>query len=325
MSLRPGRALTPGPSLAPRSMMRRNAKRASGIERRKARYGWSFVLPALAFFGLFSFYPIVNAFYTSLFKQKLLSLAPPEYIGFGNYVYLLHSATFWNSVRATAIFTACTFSLLVGVSLLLAAFITSRKRVQSVLQMVYFSPAVVSSVVAAAVWLLIFDPRGLGNYAVNTIMRTPGVDHKWLASAAMLRLSTVLVYFWKYVGYFTIIFIAGLTSIPTTLHEAAKIDGAGAWKDFWYVSFPLLKPTLVLVSVMSMIQCLRTFSTQYVFMQAGAPRGPIDVIAFGIYNMAIRDHQIGRASAMSVILFCIMLVLSWMQFRVSRSEDVSYL
>jgi multiple sugar transport system permease protein len=295
------------------------------MERRRARWGWAFVLPALAFFGLFSFYPIFNAFYTSLFKQKLLSLAPPEYIGLGNYAYLFQSPTFWNSVRATAIFTACTFVLLVGVSLLLAAFIVSRKRVQKTLQMVFFSPAVVSSVVAAAVWLLIFDPRGLGNQVVNGIMQTPGVDHKWLASATMLQLSTVLVYFWKYVGYFTIIFIAGLASIPATLHEAARIDGAGSWQSFWKVSFPLLKPTIVLVSVMAMIQCLRTFSTQYVFYQAGAPRGPIDVIAFGIYNTAIRDHQIGRASAMSVILFCIMLFLSWMQFRVSRSDDVSYL
>jgi len=295
------------------------------MERRRARWGWAFTLPALVFFAAFSFYPILNAFYTSLFKQKLLSLAPPEFIGLGNYIYLIQSPTFWNSVKATAVFTAFTFVLLVGVSLVLAAFIVSRRRIQQILQMVFFSPAVVSSVVAAAVWLLIFDPRGLGNQVVNAIAQTPGVDHKWLASPAMLQLSTVLVYFWKYVGYFTIIFIAGLASIPATLHEAARIDGAGSWQAFWRVSFPLLKPTFVLVSVMAMIQCLRTFSTQYVFYQAGAPRGPIDVIAFGIYNTAIRDHQIGRASAMSVVLFCIMLFLSWMQFRVSRSDDVSYL
>jgi len=305
--------------------MRRVFNCAGGIERRKARWGWMFVLPALAFFGLFSFYPIFNAFYTSLFKQKLLSLAPPQFIGLGNYAYLLRSPEFWNSVRASAVFTACTFVLLVGVSLLLAALIVSRKRMQGVLQMAFFSPAVVSSVVAAAVWLLVFDPRGLGNQTLNAILRSPGVDHKWLASAPMLQLSTILVYFWKYVGYFTIIFIAGLASIPKTLHEAARIDGASAWQDFRFVSLPLLKPTTVLVSVMSMIQCLRTFSTQYVFTQAGAPRAPIDVITLGIYNTAVRDHQIGRASAMSVILFCIMLALSWLQFRVSRSDDVSYL
>lgn len=305
--------------------MRRYREQGVGIERRKARWGWAFVLPALAFFGLFSFYPIFNALYMSFFKKNLLSLAPPQFVGISNFAYLVRSPEFWNSLKASAIFTGCTFSLLVGVSLLLAVFIVSRKRVQSLMQMAFFSPAVVSSVVAASVWLLIFDPRGLGNQVVNTILRTPGIDHRWLASATMLRLSTVLVYFWKYVGYFTIIYIAGLSSIPRTLHEAARIDGASSWQDFWYVTFPLLKPTTLLVSVVSMIQCLRTFSTQYVFTQSGAPRGPIDVITLSIYNTAIRDHQIGRASALSIILFCIMLLLSWGQFRISRSEDVTYL
>jgi multiple sugar transport system permease protein len=295
-----------------------------GIERRKARWGWTFVTPALLFFALFSFYPIFNALYMSFFKKNLLSLAPPQFIGLKNYVYLFHSPDFWNSLKATAIFTAGTFSLLVVVSLVLAVFITSRRRFQQVMQMAYFSPAVVSSVVAASIWLLIFDPRGLGNQWINTIMNSPGVDHRWLASATMLRLSTILVYSWKYVGYFTIIFIAGLSSIPHTLHEAAKIDGASAWQNFWRVTFPLLKPTTLLVSVVSMIQCLRTFSTQYMFTQAGAPRGPIDVITLNVYNTAIRDHQIGRASALSIILFGIMLFLSWLQFKISRSEDVTY-
>jgi len=305
--------------------MKRHSRQGGGIERQKARWGWGFVLPALVFFGLFSFYPIFNALYMSFFKKNLLSLAPPQFIGIGNYAFLFRSPEFWNSLKASAIFTACTFSLLVGVSLLLAVFIVSRKHIQKLMQMAFFSPAVVSSVVAASVWLLIFDPRGLGNQVVNAILQTPGVDHRWLASATMLRLSTVLVYFWKYVGYFTIIYIAGLSSIPRTLHEAARIDGASSWQDFWYVTFPLLKPTTLLVSVVSMIQCLRTFSTQYVFTQAGAPRGPIDVITLSIYNTAIRDHQIGRASALSIILFGIMLLLSWGQFRISRSEDVSYL
>ena len=109
-----------------------------------------------------------------------------------------------------------------------------------------------------------------------------------------------------------------------TLIEAARIDGATAWQKFWHITFPLLRPTTLLVSVVSMIQCLRTFSTQYMFTQAGAPRGPIDVITLSVYNTAIRDYRIGRASALSIILLLIMLFLSWIQFRVSKSEDVSY-
>jgi len=283
-----------------------------------------FVLPSLLFFSLFSFYPILNALYTSFFRKKLLSLRPPRFIAFDNYIYLLNSPDFWNSIRATAVFTVGTFIPMVIFSLLLAALIMSRKRFQKLFQMAYYSPAVLSSVVVATIWLLIFDPRGLGNQAVNYIMHSPGVDHKWLAGSIMVQFSTMMVYFWKYVGYFTIIFLVGLASIPQSIHEAAKIDGVNSWTGFWYITLPLLKPTTILVSIMSMLQCLKTFSTQYLFTQGGAPIEPINVITLNLYHTAIRDHRIGRASAMSIILFAIMLVFTWLQFKASRSDEVSY-
>lgn len=294
------------------------------IERKKARWGWIFVAPTLIFFSLFSFYPIFNALYTSLFKKKLLSLKPPDFIGLSNYIYLLKSPDFWNSMRATMVFTLGTFVPLLIFSLIFAIFIMSRKRFQNFFQIAYYSPAVLSSVVAAVIWLLIFDPRGLGNQWLNLIMNSPGIDHKWLANSVMVQMSTMLVYFWKYVGYFTIIFIVGLASIPQTIYEAAKIDGANDWKNFWYITLPLLKPTTILVSIMSMLQCLKTFSTQYLFTQGGAPLAPINVITLNIYHTAIRDHRIGRASAMSIILFIIMLLFTWVQFKSSRADEISY-
>ena len=106
--------------------------------------------------------------------------------------------------------------------------------------------------------------------------------------------------------------------------EAAKIDGVNAWTSFWYITLPLLKPTTILVSIMSMLQCLKTFSTQYLFTQGGAPIEPINVITLNLYHTAIRDHRIGLASAMSIILFCIMLFFTGLQFKASRPDDVSY-
>ena len=299
-------------------------KTSYSIERKKARWGWIFVAPTLIFFSLFSFYPIFNALYTSLFKKKLLSLQPPTFIGIENYSYLIRSPDFWNSIRATVVFTLGTFIPLLIFSLIFAIFIISRKRFQKFFQMAFYSPAVLSSVVAAAIWLLIFDPRGLANQWTNFIMNSTGIDHKWLANSVMVQISTMLVYFWKYVGYFTIIFIVGLASIPQSIYEAAKIDGANDWKNFWYITLPLLKPTTVLVSIMSMLQCLKTFSTQYLFTQGGAPLAPINVITLNVYHTAIRDHQIGRASAMSIILFMIMLFFTWVQFRASRADEISY-
>lgn len=295
-----------------------------GIEQKKARWGLIFIIPSIIFFSLFSFYPIFTAFYTSFFNKKLLSLKPPDFIGLQNYTYLLKSPDFWNSMRATAVFTIGTFIPIVILSLILANFIISRKRFQWFFQMAYYSPAVLSSVVVAVIWLLIFDPRGLGNQFLNFILNTPGIDHKFLANSVMVQISTMVVYGWKYLGYFTIIFIVGLTTIPQSTHEAALIDGASKWQDFLYITLPLLKPTTVLVSIMSMLQCLKTFSTQYLFTQGGAPMAPINVITLNIYHTAIRDHRIGRASAMSIILFFIMLIFTWLQFRVSHSEEVSY-
>ncbi|MBN2658545.1 MAG: sugar ABC transporter permease [Spirochaetales bacterium] len=294
------------------------------IDRKLARWGLIFVAPSIAFFSLFSFYPISMAFYTSLFKKNLLSLKKPDFVGLANYKYLFASSDFWNSVEATFIFALGTFLPLLILSLMLAAFIMNIPKARRFFQMAYYTPAVISSVVSAAIWLLIFDPRGLGNQWVNMIMNTPGIDHRWLADSVMVRVSTMMVYFWKYIGYFVIIFISGLANIPPSLYEAAEIDGATGWKAFWRITFPLLRPTVVLVSIMSMLQCLKTFSTQYLFTQSGAPQAPINVITLNIYNTGIRDFRIGRASAMSIILFAIMLFFTWLQFRTSRSDDVTY-
>jgi len=296
----------------------------SHLKRHQNQWGVVFVVPAILFFSLFSFYPIVNAVYTSLFRKKVLSLKPPTFIGLENYRYLLTSADFWNSIRATAVFTIGTFVPLLIFSLLLAVLISQVKYGRKYLQMAYYSPAVLSSVVAAAIWLLIFDPRGLANQWVNFVMNSPGVDHSWFANSIMVQFATMLVYFWKYVGYFVIIFIAGMASIPHALYEAARIDGASNWKSFWRITLPLLRPTVVLVSIMSMLQCLKTFSTQYLFTQSGAPQAPINVITMNIYNTGIRDQRIGRASAMSIILFLIMLFFTWLQFKTSKSDEVTY-
>ena len=299
-------------------------KEYSGIEKKLSRWGWTFVAPSLLFFVLFSFYPILNAGYTSFFRKKILSLKAPDFLGFGNYKYLLGSSDFWNSLRATFVFTIGTFVPILIISLLLAVLIMNLRRGKKLLQLAYYSPAVLSSVVASVIWMTIFDPRGIANQWLNIVMLTPGIDHLWLSNSFMVQFSTIIVYFWKYIGYFVVIFIAGLASIPSSLYEAARIDGAVPVQIFRLITLPLLKPTVLLVSIMSMLQCLKTFSTQYLFVQAGSPQAPINVITLNIYNTGIRDHLIGRASAMSIVLFVIMLFFTWLQFKGSKADEVSY-
>jgi len=297
---------------------------ASGLERNRARWGWVFVAPGLAFFSIFSFYPMLNAIWTSFFNKRLLSLKAPKFIGLQNYQRVLGSEEFWNSARATGVFTVGVFVPLFCLSLLFAALITSMRRGKRLAQAALYSPAVLSSVVAALIWLLMLDPRGLANQAVNWIAMTPGIDHQWLSSATMVQVSTMIVYVWKYLGYFTILFVTGIGKIPDSVNEAAMIDGAGPVRRFFSITLPLLRPTTVLVSVMILIQCMKTFSTQYLFTQRGAPIGPINVITLNIYNTAMRDNNISRASVMSVILFLMMLLLTFVQLKTSKSDDITY-
>jgi multiple sugar transport system permease protein len=294
------------------------------MEKKVSRWGVIFVMPALLFFSLFSFYPIINAFITSLYDKKILSLNPPDFVLFKNYAYLLKSPDFWNSIRATLVFTGGTFTSLLVISLLLAVCVLNVKRGQNFFQMVFYSPAVFSSVVAAVIWFSILDPRGLANQFINSLCGTPGVDHKWLSDIIMLQISTMVVYFWKYIGYFVVLFVTGLSSIPGSLYESAEIDGAGKWSKFWFITLPLLKPTIILVSIVAMLQCLKTFSTQYLFIQAGATQNPINVITLNIFNTSIRDQRIGLGCAMSIILLIIMVLLTWLQFKISKADDTSY-
>jgi multiple sugar transport system permease protein len=291
------------------------------LERDRSKWGWVFVAPGIVFFSVFSFYPMINAIWTSFFNKRLLSLKKPQFIGVQNYIRVLGSEDFWNSARATATFTVGVFVPLFVLSLLFAALITSMKRGKRFAQAALYSPAVLSSVVAALIWLLMLDPRGLANQFVNWISMTPGIDHKWLSDGWMVQVSTMIVYIWKYLGYFTILFVTGIGKIPDAVNEAALMDGAGSVRRFFYITLPLLRPTTVLVSVMILIQCMKTFSTQYLFTQGGAPLAPVNVITLNIYNTAMRDLNIGKASVMSTILFLFMLGLTWVQLRVSKRDE----
>jgi len=300
------------------------------IERKQAKWGFFFTLPCLLFFSVFSFYPIINAFLTSLTNRKAISRTY-GFVGLENYIYIFTKDNggfpLSNSLRATLTFTIGTFIPMIVMSLIIAVFLMQlrKPRQRSFFQLMYYTPAVLSSVVASAIWMILFDPRGLMNQVSNFVMHTSGVDYNWLVDNVMLQVSTMMVYFWKYIGYFVILFITGLASIPPTIYEAATVDGCSRWKSFWHITLPLLKPTTAMVSIMAMLQCLKTFSTQYMFHQGGAARGPIDVITMNIYFTGIRNGRLGRASAMSIVLFCVMLFLTYLQLLANKSsEDVEY-
>ena len=299
------------------------------IEKRQARWGFAFTIPCLVFFAVFAFYPIISAFITSLTNRKAIS-RNYSFVGLENYIYIFTKGnggySLLNSLRATLVFTIGTFIPMVVVSLFVAVLISQLRKPghSKFYELCFYTPAVLSSVVAATIWMILFQPTGLVNQFSNYLMRTSGRDYQWLTSNNMLQISTMIVYFWKYIGYFTILFITGLASIPSTLYEAALVDGSSRWHSFWHITLPLLKPTVVLVSIMAMLQCLKTFSTQYMFVQGGTARAPIDVITMNIYFTGVNNGYLGRDSAMSIVLFLIMLVFTALQFKFQSGDDVDY-
>lgn len=296
-------------------------ERRYSIEQMKARWGWFFVTPAIIFFLLFSLYPMLNAFWNTFFNVRLLSMKKPEFVGFKNYKYILTSPDFWLSMRATLIFTLSSFIPLTIFSHIFGLIIYTRKRAQRTIQLLIYSPAVLSSVVAALIWMLLFDPRGIANAWVNAIKGTPGIDHRWLILPSKLYASTAIIYFWKYIGYFTIIVITGIGKIPTSVMEAATIDGASARQALLKIVMPLLRPTTAMVSIIAMLNSMKSFSTQYLFTQRGAPNGPLNVLTLNIYRTAMRDRYISRACVMSFILFFIMMNLTILRMKTTNEQD----
>ncbi len=296
------------------------ARKKMSLEKKRARWGWFFVAPAVAFFTTFSLYPMLNAVWTSFHSKKLLSLKAPKFVGFRNYEKLLASPEFWGSVKSSLIFSAGVLIPLFTLSLIIGVLVASRKRGRRIFQLALYSPAVLSSVVTASVWLLMFDPRGLANQALNNLLGTPGIDHRWLSDAAMAQASTIIVYVWKLLGYYVILFVTGIGKIPVSVVEAATIDGANEFQRFFRITLPLLRPTIVLVSVLIVIGTLKSFSTQYLFAQRGAPLAAINVLTLNIYNTVLSEHDLGKASAMSILLFLSLLGISWLQIRASESK-----
>jgi ABC-type sugar transport system permease subunit len=285
---------------------------------RRNMFGLLFVLPSVAFFGLFNIYPMVRAFYISLTSYSLLT--PPEFIGLKNYSYLWQDDRFHTAMLNTFLFMIGTTAPMWVLALGLALVMARRFRFKEVYRTLYFMPVILSGVVVSIVWSLLYQENGLINAALSPFV--PGTIY-WLTSERLAPWSIIIMAVWQSLGFYMVIFLAGLQNIPADLYAAASIDGANAWARFRYVTLPLLKPTALFVTVISLIGGFQTFTYQYV-MTRGGPGDATNVIALHIYTAAFSYLRIGLASAMSLIMFAIIMLLTLVQFRVLRTDNISY-
>lgn len=290
-----------------------------GAEYRESRAGWAFVTPALLLIGTFFAIPVAGAFVLSFTDFDLYSIGDPastRFVGLKNYHDLLTSPLFWTALRNTLYFVAVGGPLSVAASLAAALLVNARlARFKPFFRSAYFAPWVTTLVAVALVWRYIYHPRyGLLNAALDTVGIGP-ID--WLGDPRWAMPAIILLSVWKSFGYNMLVFLAGLQSIPEELHEAAALDGAGAWHRFRHITLPMLGPTFVFVGVVTMIASFQIFSEPYVMTQGGPLRSTTTLVLF-MYEEGFRWWRLGLASASAVLLFLLTLLGTAVQLRLRR-------
>jgi multiple sugar transport system permease protein len=283
--------------------------------RRESITGYLFLLPDLLGLSIFVIIPIAGAFWISLHNWDALS--PMVWTGLQNYIELFDDPLFWDSLRITATYTVCYVPLLYAVSLGLALLVNQRLPFLRLFRTVFFVPVVLSLVVSSLMWKYILDERaGLLNYLLGFVGIPP---QSWLGSVELALPSIILVSIWIQMGYFMVIFIAGLQDIPREYYEAAQIDGANRRQMFWSITLPLLRPTSLFVVVISLINAFQVFDQVWVMTQGG-PASATQVTAIYIYQQAFQYLNLGYGSAAAFILFLVIIAFSLVQFRVLRPQ-----
>jgi multiple sugar transport system permease protein len=279
-------------------------------------WAYAFLLPMLLLLIGFKFIPMVRAIQISFTSYDLLS--PPRFVGLNNYVILLTDPRFQQAVGVTLYYMFGTALPLWILSLAAALAFNQRFPLRRWLRVAFFLPSIMPYVVFGTVWAFLFHPYGLINVAVQSL-GLPAVQ--WLSNPAAVIPGFILATDWRAVPYYMIIFLAGLQNIPQELYEAASIDGANARQRLVYITLPMLKPTIVLVMVVSLIFLSRSFTSAYV-MTGGGPNGASTVVGLYIYQAAFSQFRMGIASAASVLLLIGTLALTALQLRLARDGRV---
>ena len=287
----------------------------------QARAAWILGAPFLALFAAFMVLPVVWSLLMSMTDTESADLRTPlnvSFIGFDNYVRLFEDEQFVHALRNTGVF------VLVGLPLTLAAGLAAAvaldrgiRRFRAVFRVGFYLPVITSVVAVAVIWKTLLDPRaGL----VNTVLAWFGINGPaWLADTRFALPVMILMAVWRNLGTVMIIMLAGLQSVPQSLMEAAELDGAGAWQRFWRVTFPLLRPALLLTAVTTGINYLQFFDEPFV-MTGGGPLDSTLSATLYSYNQ-FGNGNYDMASAASYVVFVLIVALTVLQFRVLRDKD----
>ena len=274
-------------------------------KRHEARIAYAFLAPSFVGVALFLVAPILAIFWLSLQHWDLLG--DTRFVGLENFAAVFADERFWHSLGVTALFVAISLPLQVAIGLALGVVLARDAPGTRVAQVVLLLPWVSAPLTLGVVWRWIFAPdEGL----LNTIL---GVRVEWLSEPALVLPAIIAVAVWSQIGYASLFFASGLRSIPPDLLAAAAIDGATGAQSFFRIRLPLIRPTFVFVLITGLIGSFQVFDLAYALAPGGGPDAAGDVIVARIYAAAFEQNAFGEASAMSIVLFAIVLVLAAVQ------------
>lgn len=286
------------------------------VPRRRASFGrrpWiralPYLLPALVLYAAFLIYPMIESVRLSFFKWSGFGNEPQEFVGVRNYVRLFTVDTvFWTAFTNSLIWVVLSLAVPAVISLLLALALNHKLLGRNVFRSVFYLPAVFASITVAAMWRWIYAPSiGAVDQAL-TLMGLGSWSHEWLGDPSIALYSVFVAAIWQGIGFNMVLFLAGLQQVPQELIEASQIDGASTWQRFWAVTMPALRPTTVVVVILTIINSLKVFDL-IVGMTGGCPAQATQVLALWSYTQSFSNHNFGMGGATATVLLAISLAL----------------
>lgn len=291
-------------------------KRELTARTRNTLTGWSFILPNFIGFAIFTLLPVLYSFSMSLMGWD--KKGNMFFTGLDNYAYVLQDETFQISIKNTVFYVFFNVIITMALALAVALLLNQKIRGRNVFRAAAFYPYMISGVATSVIWSMLMQ-RDMG--MINSFLRMIGIANPpaWFASSSTAMISVIIVTVWKSFGYYMVIFLAGLQSVPQELYEAATVDGANSWERTRYITLPMLNHTTYLVLMLLIIGSFQVFDIIFLLTEGGPGRSTV-VLSQYIYNQSFTYWNYGRASAAAVILFLIVAGLTLLQTKFERKD-----
>jgi len=278
--------------------------------------GWLLVLPALVMIGLFTHYPIFSTIFHSLYSNGTLA-KPADFIGLENYAYLINDEIFWKVLKNNMIYSMCTVPISIAMALGMALLVNRKLKGQGLVRMSFFTPTVLPMIAVANIWLFFYTPEyGL----FDQIFAFFGGDsHNWLGNPSTALFCLIVMVIWKESGFFMVFYLAALQQLSPELHEAGMIEGSGRWYYFRRVTFPLLMPTTLFITVNAVVNSFKLVD-HLVIMTKGGPNNASSLLLYYIYENAFSFWDTSYAATLTTILVLILAVVTIIQFTIVEKK-----